>query len=322
MSYAQFDTIEASDYNTLVGGNPVTTSGRLNTVWATGGGSAGYGQTALGNVTVGSTVAASNWANLTNTTANAALHQGTSITSVSAPVTGGIITFNSAISSNLTTIYNNRLNAAAQGSTTTNTATRLSSWSSSLTFTHTITFASGDAARYFFNAGGQLKITCSHPLNTPPPPVNPIDEMFNALASNIGTIVLSAPTSGSITIASVSYNGVTKIGGGGNSPTISSNNGYYALNSSNANVFTQTASSGPSSYLSSFIRLIAKSNGTQGSNSDAGSVITLYTVWDEVPDGSVVTSGSATTLTVAPPALTYIANTWGAISLSSSVTGS
>lgn len=317
MSYAQFDTIEASDYNALVGGNPVTTSGRLNTVWATGGGSAGYGQTALGNVTVGSTVAASNWANLTNTTANAALHQGTSITSVSAPVTGGIITFNSAISSNLTTIYNNRLNAAAQGSTTTNTATRLSSWSSSLTFTHTITFASGDAARYFFNSGGQLAINCTHTDTS-----TPINQLFNALASNIGTVVLSAPTSGSITIASVSYNGVTKIGGGGNSPTISSNNGYYALNSSNANVFTQTASSGPSSYLSSFIRLIAKSNGTQGSNSDAGSVITLYTVWDEVPDGSVVASGSATTLTVRPPALTYIANTWGAISLSSSITGS
>lgn len=316
MSYAQFDTIEASDYNALVGGNPVTTSGRLNTVWATGGGSAGYGQTALGNVTVGSTVAASNWANLTNTTANAALHQGTSITSVSAPVTGGIITFNSAISSNLTTIYNNRLNAAAQGSTTVNTATQGSSWSSSLTFTHTITFASGDAARYFFNSGGQLAITCTH-ANTS----TPINQLFNSLASSVGIIILSAPTSGTVTIASVPYSGVTRIGGSG-SASLSSNNGYYALTSSNVTIFTKTASSGPSSYLNSFISMIIKSNGTQGSNGDAGSVITLYTVWDEIPDGLTVASGSTTSLTVKPPSTTYIANTWGAISLSSSVTGS
>jgi hypothetical protein len=316
MSYAQFGLIEASDYNTLAGGNPVTSSGRINTVWATGGGSAGYGQTALANVSVGSSVLASNWANLVNTTANSALHQGTGITSVTAPSAGNTITFNSAIASNLTTIYNSRLNAAAQGGTSANTVTRGSSWSSSLTFTQTVTFASGDAARYFFNAGGQLAITCSHSDTS-----TPINVLFNGLASNIGTVVLSAPTSGTITIASTSYNGVTKVGGGGNSPTISSNNGYYALTTSNANVFTQTAS-GSGTYVNSFIRLILASNGTQGSNGDAGSVITLYTVWDEVPDGSPVANVSTTTLTVRPPSTTYIANTWGAISLSGSVSGS
>jgi hypothetical protein len=317
MSYAQFGLIEASDYNTLAGGNPVTSSGRINTVWATGGGSAGYGQTALANVSVGSSVLASNWANLVNTTANAASHQGTSITSVTAPSAGNTITFNSAISTNLTTIYNNRLNAAAQGGTSSNTVTRGSSWSSSLTFSQTVTFVSGDAARYFFNAGGQLAITCSHSDTS-----TPANVLFNGLASNIGTVILSSPTSGTVTIASTSYNGVTKIGGGGNSPTISSNNGYYALTTANANVFTQTASTGPGSYLNSFIRIIAVSNGTQGSNSDAGSIITLYTVWDLIPDGLDVSSGSATTLTVRPPSTTYIANTWGAISLSGSVSGS
>jgi hypothetical protein len=316
MSYAQFGTIEASDFNNLVGGNPVTSSGRLNTVWATGGGSAGYGQTAVANVSQNSTVAATNWASLVNSTANAASHQGTSITSVTAPSTGGIITFNSAISTNLTTIYNSRLNAASQGSTASTATTYGSTWSSSVVFTHTVTFASGDAARYFFNSGGQLAITCSHSG------ANPIDTLFSNLASNVGTIVLSSPSSGSITVASTSYNGITKIGGGGNTPTISTNNGYYALTTSNANVFTQTASTGPSSYLSSFIRLVVKSNGTQGSNGDAGSVITLYTVWDEVPDGSLVANTSTTTLTVRPPSTTFIANTWGAISVSGTSSGS
>ena len=315
MSYAQYGLIEATDFNNLVGGNPVTSSGRLNTVWATGGTNAGYGQTAVANVVVGSTVTASNWASLVNSTANSASHQGTSITSVTAPSAGGTVTFLSAIPTNLTTIYNSRLNAAAQGSTTSNTATRATTWSSAITFTHTATFANGDAARYFFNAGGQLAITCAHPSGTG------INLLLNNLASNVGTVVLSSPTSGAVTIAGTSYNGITKVGGGGNAPTISTNTGYYALTTSNVTAFTQTASTGPSGYLSTFIRVIVQSNGTQGSNGDAGSVITIYTIWDEVPDGLTAAANSATTLTVRPPAVTNISNTWGAVTLSGTVSG-
>lgn len=316
MSYAQYGLIEATDFNNLVGGNPVTTSGKLNTVWATGGTNAGYGQTAVANVTVGTTVSASNWASLVNSTANSATHQGSSITSVTAPSSGGTITYLSAIPTNLTTIYTNRLNAASQGSTTSNTATYASTWSSALTFTHTATWANGDAARYFFNSGGQLAITCSHPSGTG------INLLLNNLASNIGTVVLSSPTSGTVTIAGTSYNGITKVGGGGNAPTTSPNTGYFALTTSNATVFTQTASTGPSGYLSTFIRVIVKSNGTQGSNGDAGSVITIYTIWDEVPDGLTAAANSATTLTVRPPETVNLANTWGSITLTGTVSGS
>ena len=317
MTYAQYGLIEATDYNTLVGGNPVITSGKLNTVWATGGTAAGYGQTAVANVTVGTSVTASQWASLINNTANSASHQGSSITSVVAPSAGGTVTYLSAIPTNLTTIYTNRLNAATQGSTSSNTATYASTWSAALTFVHTITFASGDAARYFFNSGGQLAVTCSHPAGTG------INLLLNGLASNIGTVVLSSPTSGSITVASTSYNGVTKIAGGGNTPTISANSGYYAQTTSNANVFTQLASTGPSGYLSTFIRVITKSNGTQGSNGDAGSIITIYTVWDEVPDGLSASAGSATTVTIRPPESVYLPSaSWGTPTITGTVTGS
>lgn len=311
MTYAQYGTIAASDYNTLVGGDPVTSSGTLNAVWATGGTNTGYGQTAEANVAVGDSVTATKWANLVNKTANSASHQGTSISSVTAPAAGGTVTYLSAIPTNLTTIYTSRLNAASQGSTTANTATYASTWSSALTFTHTITFANANAARYFFNAGGQLKVTCSH-ANT----ATSINQLYNGLASNIGTVVLSSPTSGSITVNSVSFNGVTKVGGGGNSPTISTNTGYYALTTSNANVFTQLASTGPSGYLSSFIRVIAVSNGSPGAT------VTIYTVWDEVPNGLTVGTGSATTVTAQAPETTYLANSWGTISVTGSVTGS
>ena len=317
MTYAQYGSIQASDFNTLVGANPGSTINVLNTTWATGAASAGYGQPAEGNVTTGDVITASKWANLVNKTASAASHQGSSITSVTAPVAGGTITYLSAIPTNLTTIYSNKLNAATQSSTTSNAIVSASTWSSIATFTHTATFANGDAARYFFNSGGQLAITCAHANNTAG-----INLLLNNLCSNVGTVVLSAPISGTATIAGSSYNGVTRIGGGGNSPTISTNSGYYAWTTSNANVYYQTASTGPSGYLSTNINIFVKTNGTVGSNGDVGNVVTIYTVWDEIPNGLTVGTGSTTTLTVRPPEVTNLANSWGTISLAGSVTQS
>jgi hypothetical protein len=317
MSYAQFGSIQASDFNTLVGGNPTATANTLNATWAVGSAAAGYGQTAQANVSVGQTIGSSEWANLVNRTASAATHQGSSITSVTAPSAGGVITYLSAIPTNLQTIYTNRRNAATQSSTTSNAVVSGATWTSLATFTHTATFANGDAARYFFNSGGQLAITVSLANTTAG-----INLLLNQLCTNVGTVVLSSVTSGSATIAGTGYNGITKVGGGGNAPTISTNSGYYNLTTSNANVFYQTASTGPSGYLSTNINIFMKTNGTVGSNGDVGNVVTIYTVWDEIPNGLTVGTGATTTLTVRPPEVTNLANTWGAISLAGSVTQS
>ena len=123
MTYAQFGLVQSTDFNNLIGPNPGAGANLLNTTWATGSGSAGYGQTAIANVAVGDTVTAAKWATLVSNTASAASHQGTSISSVSTPVSGGTVTYQSAIPSNLSSIYSNRLNAALQGSTAANTAT-------------------------------------------------------------------------------------------------------------------------------------------------------------------------------------------------------
>jgi len=320
MSYAQFGTIAAGDYNALVGANPGGTANVLNTVWATGSAGAGYGQTAEANVAVGDTVTATKWANLITKTANSASHQSSSITSVTAPASGNTITYNANVVTNLQTVYTNRLNAVSQSATSSNTATYGATWLNAITFTHTVSFANGDAARYFFNSGGQLAITCSHPAGTD------INLLLNNLASNVGTVVLSSPTSGAATIAGTSYNGVTKIPPSlpapGSTPIIATNSGYYAWTTSNANVFYQTASTGPSGYLATNINIFVKTNGTQGSNGDVGNVVTIYTVWDEIPNGKVVSTGSATTVTIRPPEVTYIGNTWGTPSVTGTVTGS
>lgn len=314
MTYSVGGLVQSTDFNTLVGGNPSTTINTLNTVWATGGTTAGYGQPAVSQVSVGQSIAAADWANLTGKTGNSASHQGTSILSVTAPAVGGLVSYQANIPTNLTSIYSSRLNAATQGSTVSNTTTRGSTWTTQITFTHTVTFANGDAARYFFNSGGQLKITCSSPNTTAG-----INLLLNQLASNIGTVVQSAPASGTVTIAGTSYNGVTKVGGGGSAPTISTNSGYFAMTTTPVVIFSQTASTGPSQYLGTYIQMTARSNGTQGSNGDAGGVITLTTLWDEVPNGLTVGVGSATTVTAQAPESTYIANTWGAITVSGTV---
>lgn len=314
MSYAQFNLVEASDFNNLVGGNPTTTANTLNATWAVGGGQAGYGQTAIGNVAAGQVVAATNWASLVNTTSNAASHQGTSITSVSAPVAGGVVTFLSAIPTNLQTIYAARGNAASQGSTTSNSVSTTSTWTSTATWTHTITFANGDAARYFFNSGGQIKMSCSHGNTTAG-----VNAALANLCTATGTIVMSGQNSGSRTIAGTSYTGVTKVGGSGSPETLATTRGYFGLTTSNVTIFDQNSGESPYTTVMD-VSYLARTNGAQGSNSDNGSVVTIHTVFRESGPNGVVGTGSSVTCTVTPPSTTYIANTWGTITIAGSVT--
>lgn len=313
MSYVQFGLIEASDYNSMVGGNPTTSPNTLNAVWATGGGQAGYGQTPVTNVAIGSLVSANNWVTMLNTTSNAAAHQGTTLTSVVTPATGNLITYQANIIPNLTTIYVNRGNAVAQGTTISNTQTTVSSWSNSATFSFSLSFATGDAARYFFNAGGQIKLTCSHP-NT----ANRLNTAFNELASMTGTVVISGQNFGTRTILASSFTGVTKVGGSGTA-TVSTNSGYFGLTTANTLIFDQNMS-GNGYYANEIeIQYFARTNGTQGTNNDNGNVVFVSCVFskeDITPLPGNVASGSTCTFVAVPPSSGSIANTWGSFTIS------
>lgn len=315
MSYQQYGKIEATDFNTIVGTSTTSTSGQLNAVWGPGNGNKGYGQTAVPQVSQNAKIGYQDWANAVNTTSTAASHQNTALTVVTTPVTGVKVEYNSAVTTNITSITSYRLNARAQG-TTTSTTTSATAWSNQITFTHTVTFGSGDQARYFFNCGGQIAISFSSPSGSG------INALMNALGTACGTIVLSSPTAGAITIAGTAYNGITKVGGSGTATTLSTNTGYYALGTTNTEVFKQTGTGTPAGYIGSFISVNIKTNGTQGSNGDNGSVITITTIWDEVPNGLSVATGTATTVTVRPPSTSYLSNSWGTPIVTGSVTGS
>lgn len=319
MTYSTGELIQAADFNTFVG-NPSnsTATNTLNTMWGIGSGNAGYGQTGIPQVGVGNTVSHTDWANLLNTTTMIASQQNTTLGATSSPGQGLTISPLANVATNLSTTYTNRLNAAAQSTSTSTVTTYNNTWSSAITFTHTVTFDGANQARYFFNSGGQIALTFAHPSGTG------INAMFNLLGIASGTIIMSSPVStNTATIAGTSYRGINKVGGSGTPATLLQTAGYYSLNTVNQEVFKQLGTGTPSGYTGSYISVNVKSNGANiAGTGDAGSVLTFTTLWDEVPNGLTVSSGTNTTLTIRPPVTTYLNKSWGTISVTGSVTGS
>jgi hypothetical protein len=320
MAYTQGSLISATDYNNFIGETTTTVANQLNTMWATGNGKSGIGQTALPQVAQDSIVSYSSWNNLITAIYTLASHQGTVIAPISIAEDDTISTeylpgstVQDAFTYNLETLYATRNNCAAQGASIATTVTRRTTWNTQSYFVHTVTFQSGDAARNFFNAGGQLAINFSHPTGTG------INSLWNMLAVACGTIVISSNSSGTVRVAGTNYNGITKVGGSGSPQILTTNNGYYALNTTYKEIFKQKASNGNYKYLNSFISVNVKSNGSQGSNGDLGNIITIITKFDALPDvfigmayaSATVSAGSAVTVSARPPSTTYIQNTWG-----------
>ena len=163
MAYSVGGVIAASDYNNFING-----SNQLNTVWSTGTGNAGYGQTVLSTVSVSGTVTATQWATLINTLNSTLTHQSASGSGISGSISAGqTINYLSTLATKINDSYTNRLTFASQGSTTvgTNLPSSWTSASTSGTLSGTwgarCAFGSADAARYFFNAGGKLKFNFS-----------------------------------------------------------------------------------------------------------------------------------------------------------------
>ena len=322
MGYSKNGKIENTDYNdTLIGSATSTTASNVNAVWAIGNGKGGYGQPTVATVPKNGKIEAAPWGALLTAVNKMASHQGTAITAIAAPVTGNPVVHYDALPTNITNVYAGRNNAALQGSSSTTATTNTSTWFNALTFVQTITFASGDAARYFFNAGGQIALTFEHPTGSG------INGLFNVLGTSCGTILISSPNTGTVNIASVGYSGITKVGGQGTVTTITPNVGYWGMTTTNREVFKQFGGSytnptaGGGTYSQNYLSVNVRTNGAQGSNGDNGSIITVTTVWDEVPNGLTASAGTKVNLTVRPPSTTYLANTWGTPSVAGTVTG-
>lgn len=299
MTYAVGGLIQAADYNGFVS----TATPNLNNIWAAGSGDSGYGQTALSQVNVGDLIDDSGWSSLINTIASAAAHQGTTITPIIAPSVGDLIQFYSALSTNLSAIDSGRLNAANVGTDITQTGTRTANWGGAIgiptvTSTVTVTFASEAQARYFFNAGGTVRISCSRTGTA----VTPQDTIWTTLCTDIGTLALPAVNTTQI-INGTTFTGFTKIGGGGLAPDIYDRQGYYQLTSSAQTLFRQLSGSGV--YTNDNITVTATRTTT---------TVVLNVIFNDLTDGGspdTVTGTLSVTAAARQPSTTNITNSWG-----------
>jgi hypothetical protein len=327
MTYSSGSIILAADYNGFVGNTASggTANANLNDIWAVGSTDKGWGQTAVTNVVASAnTVTATQWASLVNNLATAGTQTNTTLTSRTAPVAGNIISILANVNTDLTNVTTNRGNAAARGTqytawTGTNSktaATAAGSWT--ITITNTITFPSADQARYFWNAGGLVKITCSKTSTgaTGDPP-------WNALATACGDIYISGRVNGAAqTIAATSYTGTTKVGGSGTTNILTTTTGWYTLVSGAAAtaVFKQFSATAP--YTSDFIQHTAAVNAGR-------TTLTIVTTWVGV-DGDPISGGTAasgatpgtapcTIVTYFPPSAT-LTNSWGTPTVAATTT--
>jgi hypothetical protein len=313
MTYTSGGLIEATDYNGFVS----TTSGaNVNTVWGAGSGDSGWGQSALATVSATNTVTATQWATLVNTLTSMGAHTGTTITARTAPVAGQTIGILTAINTDLTNITANRQNAVANGTqftgyTGTNSKTAATSGATwSITFTNTVTFASADAARYFFNAGGRIRIDVSKTATG-----QTGDPEWNDLANTLCGDIFITGGSATQTIAGTAYTGTTRIGGTGTPNILLTTTGWNDLTAGAAAtiVYKQFADTAP--YTANFIQhSIAK-----GATSTTLVITTLWSASDGDPiSGGTASSGATpgtaptTIVTYFPPSSTNLPTTsWG-----------
>jgi len=332
MTYTVGGGVQAVDYNGFVS----TTSGaNVNNVWGSGSTDSGWGQTPLSTVSSGGTVTATQWADLVNTLASLGSQTGTTITSRTAPVAGDTVAILSALNTDLTSCTTNRGNAVASGTTsstwtgniayTSGTISSSSGWTQ--TWTQTITFANANSARYFWNAGGLVRLDMSKTSTG-----SDKDADWNTLVGQVGTIYVSGRVnSAAQTIAGVSYTGTTRVGGsGGTQTTLATTTGWYSLTPGGAATTIFQLNDASSPYTGDYIRVTAAVN-------SGSTVLTLVTTWvdagysgagksNNISGGTNTTSpyttfgtASAVLCRFVPPSTTYLSNSWGTPTVASTL---
>jgi hypothetical protein len=336
MTYSSGQLIEDVDYNGFANN---TAGANVNSIWGVGTGDAGYGQsTTLATVSDGTDITAPQWANLNNRISSIASQTNTTITSRTNPVFGDVIGILAALNTDLTNCTTNRGNAAASGTisdTWTGNIARTDATGSvqkgwTITFTHTVTFPSANQARYFFNAGGLIRLDMSKTVNS-----TDADADWNALVQSVGALFLSGRVnSADQTIGPAPnnvYTGFTRSGGTGTPDPNLTTTGWYSLASGGAatTMFQLAMSSSP--YTGNYIRVTAAVNAGR-------TALTLVTTW--VSSGS---SGFGTSANISggtdtaspyvsfgtapavlcrfiPPSTNFLTNTWGTPSIAATVT--
>ena len=153
------NNILASDYNSI--------QSTVASILGSGSGDRGYGQAvSSGQVNTNNTITASQMQNLKSDLDKIRYHQANAASTAPSVSAGGVIYASdwSTYSSQASSLDGTRLNLATEQaslSTAVNKTANNNTWNTSITHTYTVSFGSVDEARYFFNAGGEVRISAS-----------------------------------------------------------------------------------------------------------------------------------------------------------------
>lgn len=322
MTIASGSLILADDYNNILSS--------ADALWTTGGGPAylGYGQPSyVPSTTAGSSsVTAQQWSLLQNLYSRIIAHQGNPETGnlgptpeIGATVTSGLGQITAAVP--LINQYSGW--AAANGnqytawsgtvSKNSNTAQGLSV----LSFTSVITFASANSSKYFFNAGGRIKIEFSKSSTGLLG-----DADWNNMALNVMPdlyITLGGPpalaTGGSVRIAGSLYQGFDGIGGTGTPAVYQRATGWWDLTPGAAYTLAYRQYSPNTPYNNNRIDVYVAKN-------VAGTELSIMSEWWNIegdaysggtsPVGPVPGTAPCMLVTYFPPSLANLTtNSWG-----------
>jgi len=330
MTYVTGGLVQANDYNTA--------STTLGNVWGIGSGAYGYGQdtTYIAPVVAGDLIRNAEWNNLDAILELATQHQN--ITTYNpASIDSG---FTSVIAGTTIKPYGhyvpyiqqatrNTGNTYAVTDSVASTTSYTGIWghdaARTLSVTQTLTFASADAARYYFNAGGKIKLNFTHTGGN-----TSRDVLWRNLCNSAGTI-------------EIGYRNTKRLGGDPLATNFTirnqGNGGYWTITPGTPiEHYRQYPAAGYSEYYGGggynynyhynynyidtldYIQVLLTTSGSTGSHGGLGTNLIITTNFVNgtmiTPAGNDHVSGTTvTSLVKSSPGRTYLPiNTWGTAS--------
>ena len=304
MTYSAGGTIQATDYNGLAN----VSAANVWYVLSTGSGTYGYGQDAasISTVSAAGTITATQWAGLVHSVNKILGHQGGAAAQLATGsnigiTAGATITAFANVATAVTTINTNRLSFnSTRGTLVTGADFDATFSTSTFTRTITVTFASADQARYFFNAGGRFSLVFTPSGLTD----NSKEQSYTDLMNAIGTLHLDAETS-------------TRTGTGETLTTNGLAIGYWDLTTSNQTILKLTSDN--ATYTGNTLEVFMRVAGAAGTNGGKGTQVIYDITYTDGADEAFDDAVSGTfrhRVDITPPETTFLANSWGVFGVS------
>jgi len=281
MAYVAGDTITAAQYNIFV--NNSSSPYGYNHFAGTGSGAYGLGQTHIATVTAAdNTITASQFNTLFTGMTNIANHTNDTLTSAGSVSAGDTVAIRSALETDLATlaasVEGGSTSATALGTNAVGTSTNGGTWNGTSTIERSVTFASADKMRHFFNAGGKIRID--------PSCVTGIDglkdDVFNDLTTTAtGNLDIGSKTS-------------TRSGSGETLTTNGLSIGFHDLTTSYQTILKLTSDN--SGYTSNTVEYQAKLDAAVGT----ATVITVKMISVDADNDDTYTAGNTDSVPADP----------------------